>query len=412
MYLSSIALDNVGPSGHIELALARRLNIITGDNGLGKTFLLDCMWWSLTGRWRGRPARPRDIEQPAAISYCLAHSSSDELVEPVRAEYVRRRASWDRPCAGQQDDSTSLCVYACVDGSYAIWDTSRYYTDYDQRVTVLSDDDIWSGRTGCTEGIIRDWVKWQSLPDRYPFEVFKKVLSVLSPPDLGELVPGLPMRILGDARDIPTIVFPYATVPITEVSVGIRRVISLAYIIVWAWNEHKSASENLGVRPASRAVIMVDEVEAHLHPKWQRTLLPALMQIQRFLSDELETQLVVSTHSPLVMASVETQFDRDADKLFHVELSVDGRDTVVTEQDFIVYGQVNSWLTSPIFNLDYARSKEAADAIERATRLEMSDHPDEGEIAEVDAELVRCLAERDPFWHRWVYFAEQHGVKI
>ncbi len=44
-------------------------NLITGDNGLGKSFLLDLSWWALTRHWprevnlgmtSGYPARPRD----------------------------------------------------------------------------------------------------------------------------------------------------------------------------------------------------------------------------------------------------------------------------------------------------------------------------------------------------------------
>ncbi|WP_413173588.1 AAA family ATPase [Anabaena azotica] len=38
-----------------------RLSLITGDNGLGKTFLLECSWWALTGHWAGLPAYPNQI---------------------------------------------------------------------------------------------------------------------------------------------------------------------------------------------------------------------------------------------------------------------------------------------------------------------------------------------------------------
>ena len=39
--LSKKELTNVGPCDHVEMLLSPRLNIITGDNGLGKTFLMD-----------------------------------------------------------------------------------------------------------------------------------------------------------------------------------------------------------------------------------------------------------------------------------------------------------------------------------------------------------------------------------
>src|SRR5437588_10268652 len=57
--LKFLRLSGVGPAQDIEYHLAPRLNLITGDNGLGKTFLLECAWWALTGFWARYPARPR-----------------------------------------------------------------------------------------------------------------------------------------------------------------------------------------------------------------------------------------------------------------------------------------------------------------------------------------------------------------
>ena len=47
--LEILKLRNIGPAPKLELAFHPRVNLVTGDNGLGKTFLLDTAWWSLTG---------------------------------------------------------------------------------------------------------------------------------------------------------------------------------------------------------------------------------------------------------------------------------------------------------------------------------------------------------------------------
>jgi hypothetical protein len=44
--LSSLELVAVGPAPRLRMELAPRLNVLTGDNGLGKTFLLDVAWWA------------------------------------------------------------------------------------------------------------------------------------------------------------------------------------------------------------------------------------------------------------------------------------------------------------------------------------------------------------------------------
>ena len=42
----------------MEIHFKPRMNFLTGDNGLGKTFLLDIAWWVLTRTWARMPAIP------------------------------------------------------------------------------------------------------------------------------------------------------------------------------------------------------------------------------------------------------------------------------------------------------------------------------------------------------------------
>ena len=42
--LESLHLKNVGPAPEMRFEPAERLSLITGDNGLGKSFLLDISW--------------------------------------------------------------------------------------------------------------------------------------------------------------------------------------------------------------------------------------------------------------------------------------------------------------------------------------------------------------------------------
>lgn len=301
--LSKIELINVGPCDHIEMALSPRLNIVTGDNGLGKTFLMDCAWWALTNTWTGNEARPKYAEGSKRASISFAIAGKSKLSKEKRVLYDNKNLTWKRSA----DTATipGLIIYALVDGSYAVWDPSKNIT----RLTganVFTRQQVWNGYESNIEGLIRDWVKWQNTPEKYPFEIFKKVLAEMSPPDMGALIPGDTVRIPNDSREIPTIKYPYGTVPVTNSSAGVGRIITLAYLIVWAWNEHKENCKLRGIKPDSRIVVMVDELEAHLHPKWQRTILPALIEVQKYLADELEVQFIIATHSPLIMASSES----------------------------------------------------------------------------------------------------------
>lgn len=49
--INHLHLKNVGLFADEELHFAPRLNLITGGNGLGKSFLLNLTWFALTGVW-------------------------------------------------------------------------------------------------------------------------------------------------------------------------------------------------------------------------------------------------------------------------------------------------------------------------------------------------------------------------
>lgn len=82
--LERLELNDVGPAPHLEIDLAPRLNLITGDNGLGKTFLLDVAWWALTRTWVSYPAAPHrgDAVKPT-ITYRY-HDKRGELEQTSR----------------------------------------------------------------------------------------------------------------------------------------------------------------------------------------------------------------------------------------------------------------------------------------------------------------------------------------
>ena len=76
--LKHLKLTNIGPAD-TELEFGKRLNLITGDNGLGKSFLMDVAWWSMTRKWpaeinpqltSGKKALPRG-DGEAQILQCL-----------------------------------------------------------------------------------------------------------------------------------------------------------------------------------------------------------------------------------------------------------------------------------------------------------------------------------------------------
>lgn len=416
--LKWMKLNNVGPSPCLEMDLAPRVNLITGDNGLGKTFLLDLIWFIQTHTNSGTPIRPTLSKNEIAS----IESSSDDFPNPHTSYYDRSQQAW----TGSVDvgASSSLVIFAHVDGSFSVFDSVRS----SQRLSIDRNDvslpvsyrfsakEIWDGleqggKIFCN-GLIRDWVSWQ-LGSFESFRLLSSVLIKLSPPDLEPLRPGKPVRVsLDDVRDIPTLQMPYSKeVPLLHVSAGMRRIIALSYLLVWAWQEHLNACALLGEKSTSKIVFLIDEIDAHLHPRWQRSILGALLDVANVLSDSsrLKVQLICTTHSPMILASMEPLFEIDIDKLFLLDL----KDNKVSFEkiEWAMQGDSSGWLVSEVFGLKQARSREAERAIEAAEafmRGELTALPSDLNSREsIHAELSRVLAGHDPFWPRWVIHRER-----
>lgn len=87
---------------------------------------------------------------------------------------------------------------------------------------------------------------------------------------------------------------------IQQLSDGYRTmlalVMDLARRMALAAQKYKNEIKNALDYPA---IVLIDEVELHLHPAWQQRVLPSLLEIFP------NTQFIVTTHSPQVISSIE-----------------------------------------------------------------------------------------------------------
>ena len=431
--LEYLKLENVGPAPHMEVEFAPRVNLITGDNGLGKSFLLDTAWWVFAADWpaevnpgmtTGLVARPRDRSRSSTIRFRTR--SDDETVDSAET-YSRPDEAWMARASSTMP--RCLVVYAHADGSFSVWDVVRNGrprqanggTLRSKPPYVFTESDLWDGLKGRVEGrmvpvcngLLHDWSSWIKAKDDQS-RAMAQALRALSPDwEHGDrLEPGVPMRVsIDDARDIPSIQTSHAgAVPILHASSGIRRVVALAYVLTWAWSEHRIAADLRGEEPVRQVTLLFDEVESHLHPRWQRSILKALRDVGRELLDGAELQVIASTHAPLVLASAEPWFDPKQDAWFDLDLDGDPPEAKLRRRLYTPHGTPDAWLTSEAFDLATERgSIEAERAVLRARELLGQTDAAVDEVMEVHEELRRALPDVDPFWVRWNAFVEDRG---
>lgn len=413
--LKEIHLQQVGPSDHFDVEFTNRLNIFTGDNGLGKSFLLDVAWWVITGNWVDQFAYPHrhTSELPKIISKIDTHNWGllfNEIDFESHFDFSEQKwqGNWSL-----DNFSKNLVIYVRVDGGFSVFDPARKRDN----AYNFNPDTLWNGlklkgKVVCN-GLIQDWVTWQNQPNKYPFQLFSNVIKKLAPHPSEWIEIAEPTRVsVEDVRDIPTVNLPYGNVPVTQASAGMKRILGLAYLLVWTWYEHKKASELRQESPTNQIVLLIDEVESHLHPQWQRVILPAILDVARELQNSINIQALVTTHSPLVLASLEPDFNEEEDRLFLFEL--EDKEVTLDEIPWSKQGDIVGWLTSEIFGLKQARSFEAENAIEAAEAWmrhdDLNAFPENLRThSQIHQELQRLLPGHDPFWARWIVTSEKRN---
>jgi predicted ATP-binding protein involved in virulence len=122
---------------------------------------------------------------------------------------------------------------------------------------------------------------------------------------------------------------------VSQLSDGYRAmlalVLDLARRMAQACGENARTDESILHTPA---IVLIDEVELHLHPAWQQTVLNTLMDIFP------NTQFIVTTHSPQVLTSVANK---------HIRVLNDGRAYTVDAQ---TQGVEASMLLKRVFGVE------------------------------------------------------------
>lgn len=146
---------------------------------------------------------------------------------------------------------------------------------------------------------------------------------------------------------------PYGWVKLPQLGLGYRTMIAWTVDLARRLFARYPNSPNPLAEPA---VVLVDEIDLHLHPRWQR-------QLQSFLCERFpNTQFIVTAHSPLVVQAAA-----------NANIAVLRRegDHVVIDNDVesIAHWRVDQILTSELFDLPSARPPHQDDLLAERQKL-------------------------------------------
>ena len=151
----------------------------------------------------------------------------------------------------------------------------------------------------------------------------------------------------------------YGDIPLNGLSLGHRTV--AAWIVDLAWRLVKHYPES--TEPlAEPAVVLIDEIDLHLHPRWQRVIM------KQFSNHFRNVQFVATTHSPLMITSM---IDVNVAVLRQTE---GGNQVAIENEPDVVEGWRFDQILVNLFELETARSERVEALMKERERL-LEEHP-------------------------------------
>lgn len=280
--IKKIKVDKLLHLEGIEIDLPNDENlIITGKNGTGKSVFLDQLKEKLPGSSRGRnnlPDAEISIEMEGNKKAIYSHFPAlrqSNMIDPSKGD-----AGPDRMDTGMtiDKDPSNWFVKYIVDMHTKRTD-AFYYWQHE------NDTD--------SEEKFEEYDKW--------FNEFKESLNIIFNDETIELTYN---RGKGNFEIIQDGKLPYT---LNQLSSGYSAIIKIVSNIILKMN--KETDTNFDVE----GVVLIDEIETHLHVSLQKIILPFL---QNFFPN---IQFIVTTHSPFVLTSVKDSIIFDLENEIEVE---------------------------------------------------------------------------------------------
>lgn len=437
IYIRSLQLDGVKTFNvPAELLMGKasgeisKWTLILGENGIGKSTLLQCIAWM-------KPALPYDVgdrddlkpsplindEENEVLERLVSRSSSKHLRAEINGYFVANQKLGTPPSLAPDSCQTRMVIG--LNNDRKLLTVDPYVSDekpevfYKDEVIVfgysesrvlgkqnLSDSKLLDTIPGFinerselydTEEILHtlNYAKLgsTSVKERAKYSKFIddiKLMLVDVLPDYEEIkgIEILPPKVLLNDPEGGVIINTKhgKKIPFGDFSLGYKTVTSWTIDLAWRlFNKYQAVSNEPLKEPA---IVLIDEVDLHLHPIWQRDIM------QNLSYHFPNVQFIATAHSPLmVQAALDynyavVMFDGDEKNL-----------RIVNRPDNVDGWRVDQILTSDLFGLESARGLKYDELIIRHRELKNKKtltKKDRTELTEIENRLAELPTGEDP----------------
>jgi len=334
MKIKTLKLDNFRCFEHLAIDLDEHITILVAPNGLGKTAVLDAIAFGM-GPFLSRlpnvsginPNKNRDI-----------HIKADGSNPPYMRIYIKltNGIEWDRTYKRDSAKNTELHIPEGLKLK-KIHEYADKFIDEDNRNILSSLPVIAYYGTG--RGVFGDIPKKNSLKKQFKrFDAFSNALQAKANfrqffewfylledierrerenrrdwnychPELNAVRNAI-ARMMPEFKNPRTKIRPLRflidwikdhenrTLRIDQLSDGYRTTLAMLMDIASRMAEANPDAEDI---LNTEGIVLIDEIDLHLHPRWQQTI------VSQMMNTFPNIQFIVTTHSPQVLSTVKNE---------------------------------------------------------------------------------------------------------
>lgn len=328
MYLQKVNLQNYKAIEKLEVDLKPGINLLIGDNGSGKTSVLEGAAIALSGLFvnvagvSAKNIAKEDVrimidplgDASAFVTYCEPISVGCSLKNCDGKEFTWNRVKEELSSTHTRMDDKSVCTWMkkltnqkdavfpllSFQSAARAWKVKRadFGTELKRKL-----DDRRCGYIGCLDfsmdvKSIQQWCMKQEIlalnkgKQIGEYETFKSIIAVFMKEmnELDEILevyysPTFGELVYKDSRN---------EMAISKLSAGYQ---SLLWMIMDLAYRVCLLNPELRDRSQIRGIVLIDEIDMHLHPRWQWNIINALSATFQ------NVQFIIATHSPIVISS-------------------------------------------------------------------------------------------------------------
>lgn len=385
MYIQTIQLSNYRGAESLLLNLHPRLNILVGCNGAGKSTVLDAtalmLSWVISrirqAGTSGKSLSEDDITNGKSTSTIYASVQADNNIMHLRLAKSRKgHGSPPQPSSFTElSEYTKMIQKAIVADScnvqiplFVHYPVNRAVLDIPLRIRdkhtfdlLTAYDDALTG--GANFRRFFEWFReredleneqrkyqyqtnlWQSdqfcFPDPQLEAVRQAVAAIL--PDFENLtVRRSPLRMEVTKKG--------QILKVDQLSDGEKCLIALISDLA-----RRLAIANPNHDPLQgRGIVLIDEIDLHLHPTWQRMIISQLVTVFP------NCQFIVSTHSPHILTHVQPE---------NIFLLAQTEHNITVTQPNTSYGKTVDRILEDVMGLDTTRPQPVSEALHQIYQL-------------------------------------------